>query len=61
MIDWIRVDCPYCGERFDTAFDTSAGDTVLVEDCAICCKPILLSVTLDAEGDAQVRAHRENE
>jgi hypothetical protein len=61
MIDWLRVDCPYCGESFESAFDTSAGDAELVEDCAVCCRPIVIHVSIDDDGDAAVRVRREND
>lgn len=35
---WIR--CPWCGERFETWLDPSAGSADYVEDCPVCCRPI---------------------
>ena len=35
-----HVDCPYCGEVFDTPVDTSAGSQHYIEDCPVCCRPI---------------------
>lgn len=61
MIDWLRIDCPYCGESFETAFDASAGDAELIEDCAVCCRPIVMRLTIDADGDVRVRTRSENE
>ncbi|HEY1890804.1 MAG TPA: CPXCG motif-containing cysteine-rich protein [Steroidobacteraceae bacterium] len=34
------VQCPYCGEPFETMVDFSSGSTSYIEDCAICCRPI---------------------
>jgi hypothetical protein len=50
MLDFVTLHCPYCGESYDGAVDTSAGDQVYTEDCAICCRPIVVSVRVDAEG-----------
>ncbi len=61
MIDFLRVDCPYCGEHFESAFDTSAGDCVMTEDCTVCCRPILMHLAVDDEGDAHVRCRREQD
>ena len=44
------VDCPYCGERFETPVDTSSGSAHYVEDCQICCQPIDFSLEVDHEG-----------
>jgi hypothetical protein len=35
-----RVRCPYCGERFETLVDLSAGPASYIEDCQVCCRPI---------------------
>ena len=47
------VECPYCGERFETPVDTSSGSARYVEDCQICCKPIDFSLEVDHEGELQ--------
>ena len=35
-----HVDCPYCGEPFETAVDRSDGSQHYIEDCPVCCRPI---------------------
>ena len=47
------VECPYCGESFETPVDTSAGSTRYVEDCQICCQPIEFSLEVDHVGVLQ--------
>jgi hypothetical protein len=44
------VECPYCGESFETSIDTSAGSARYVEDCQICCQPIEFSLDVDHAG-----------
>jgi hypothetical protein len=44
------VQCPYCGENFETQLDTSAGSARYVEDCQICCRPIEFSLEVDHAG-----------
>jgi Cysteine-rich CPXCG len=44
------VECPYCGERFETPVDTSSGSARYVEDCQICCQPIEFSLEVDHAG-----------
>jgi hypothetical protein len=46
----VRVQCPWCGECFDTVADTSAGSFQYIEDCQICCQPIELAGTVDEDG-----------
>ena len=44
------VECPYCGENFETPVDTSSGSTRYVEDCQVCCQPIEFSLEVDHAG-----------
>ena len=43
------VQCPYCGEAFETLLDLSGGSARDVEDCPICCRPIELQLELDEQ------------
>src|SRR5579863_2312394 len=47
----VSVDCPYCGEPFETLVDASAGSASYVEDCPVCCQPIEMSLIVDANGE----------
>lgn len=47
------VECPYCGESFETNVDASAGDQEYIEDCQVCCRPIVFRLTADADGNVQ--------
>lgn len=38
------IPCPWCGEVFSTSIDTSQGDYTAIEDCAVCCQPIALTI-----------------
>ncbi len=52
MLDSKIVQCPYCSEAFETMIDVSAGTTEYVEDCQVCCRPIVFRV--NADPDAQL-------
>ena len=47
------VQCPYCGESFETQVDASSGSARYVEDCQICCRPIEFSLEVDHAGVLQ--------
>ena len=47
------VECPYCGESFETPVDTSSGSARYVEDCQICCQPIEFNLEVDHAGVLQ--------
>jgi hypothetical protein len=45
-----QIQCPYCGEAFETLIDLSAGSATYIEDCQVCCQPIEFKVEVDAAG-----------
>jgi len=69
MLTDFDIICPYCGEIFNTLVDYSplidsdaSEDYTYVEDCQICCQPILLTPVIDQDGQLQnVIARQENE
>lgn len=50
MIEEPRVRCPHCGETITIVVDTTAGDQQYVEDCFVCCAPIVFTIAVDADG-----------
>ncbi len=44
------VQCPYCGEGFDTLVDLSSGAARYIEDCQVCCQPIQFDLEVDHDG-----------
>ena len=55
------ISCPYCGEAISVLLDDSLPEQSYVEDCQVCCRPIVLNVLVDADGDVTVQARGENE
>ena len=55
------LDCPYCGEPISVIVDHSLAKQEYVEDCQVCCRPMVLSVSVDPDGLAAVSARVENE
>lgn len=51
MLEPVTLNCPYCGESFETSVDTSGGSQAYVEDCAICCRPIEVRIRIDGAGE----------
>ena len=49
--------CPYCGEQNYTGIDPSAGTRQrLVEDCPVCCRPIVLTTVNQAGSTLELTA-----
>jgi Cysteine-rich CPXCG len=38
------ITCPHCGESFPLQIDTSQSEQTLIEDCTVCCRPIVLKI-----------------
>jgi hypothetical protein len=56
------VQCPYCGETFETEIDTSGGSQEYIEDCYVCCRPIVFRVEVDVDGELTgLEVQREND
>jgi len=41
-IESVDVLCPYCSAPLSLLIDCSEADQEYVEDCAVCCSPILI-------------------
>ena len=60
MKDEASYICDSCGEEIVIPVDVSEGaDQEYVEDCPVCCRPNLIHVELDGEGELRVWATRE--
>ncbi|MDH3527185.1 MAG: CPXCG motif-containing cysteine-rich protein [Gammaproteobacteria bacterium] len=46
MLEPASVDCPYCGESFETVVDCSGGSQDCIEDCPACCRPIEIHIEI---------------
>jgi len=45
-LETYELDCPWCGESLEILVDLSAGDQRYVEDCQVCCAPMLVEVDM---------------
>jgi hypothetical protein len=54
------VYCPYCGTQIELVIDCSVPFQEYIEDCELCCRPMVLAVSVDDEG-ISVDARDENE
>ena len=55
------VQCPYCWEWIDILVDCSLSSQQYVEDCQVCCQPILLTLQIASDGWIDADARPENE
>ena len=58
--DGARYVCPSCGEEIVVPVDPSGGEEQeYVEDCPVCCAPVVLAVRFDPDGEVSVVARAE--
>jgi len=55
------ISCPYCGELIEILIDCSDVKQEYIEDCQVCCRPILFTVNLSNSGELIISARNENE
>ncbi len=53
--------CPYCGEPILLLVDCSVEQQEYIEDCEVCCRPIVVETRVSEEGEPIVRLRAENE
>lgn len=44
IIDEIEINCPQCGEPFTIEVETTQPRLEMIEDCAVCCRPMILVI-----------------
>ncbi|MCS5562835.1 CPXCG motif-containing cysteine-rich protein [Marinobacter qingdaonensis] len=60
-LESVLIQCPYCWETLDVSVDPSVPEQEYVEDCQVCCRPILIHVSFDDDLTPHVDARAENE
>ncbi|MCX2983152.1 CPXCG motif-containing cysteine-rich protein [Halieaceae bacterium IMCC14734] len=55
------VACPYCGEQIEVLIDAQEAGQNYIEDCQVCCRPIVFVVAACADGSLAVSVHSEDE
>ena len=60
MDDLAFYYCDSCGEEIALSLDPSGGASQqFVEDCPVCCRPMVIHVDFDSAGQATITAERE--
>lgn len=55
------VGCPYCGEFITLLIDPSVPSQSYIEDCEVCCRPIVVSVSVLEEDVIAVEVRQEDD
>jgi hypothetical protein len=54
----INYFCPYCGGENESHIDASGDHYETIEDCTVCCRPILIRVECDCGQVQRVEIER---
>jgi len=58
----VTYGCAFCGEENEVTVDPSAGRRqTFTEDCTVCCRPNLITLALDDDGDVSIGVTQEDE
>ena len=58
----VSYSCAFCGEENDVFVDPSGGRRqTFTEDCVVCCRPNLITITVDEDGEIALEATQEYE
>jgi Cysteine-rich CPXCG len=55
------ITCPYCWQTFDVDIDLSVEEQRYVEDCFVCCRPIVIRYRSNLESVVELSVEREDE
>jgi len=56
-----EISCPYCGEVISILLDGSVEEQQYIEDCQVCCRPMVIVSSVSSQGDCHVEARHEND
>jgi hypothetical protein len=58
----VQYGCAFCGEDNEVFVDPSGGrQQTFTEDCTVCCRPNLITLTIDDDGDIAIEVSQEYE
>ena len=60
IVQTAMLQCPYCWELIEFTVDCSVTPQEYVEDCSVCCSPIIVTVDAADEDAVVVEARMEN-
>ena len=60
-LEEVEISCPACGEGISLLIDCCNLGQQYVEDCPVCCAPMVLTVQPEPDGDIRVEASREGD
>lgn len=57
----VRTECPYCWEPLTLLVEAGDFGVDYIEDCQVCCRPMIVTAVLDGDGEPAVTLRREDD
>lgn len=58
----MTYECAFCGEENEVLVDPSGGPRqTFTEDCTVCCRPNLITLSFDEDGEVALQVTQEYE
>jgi hypothetical protein len=58
----VTFHCAFCGEENEIVIDLGAGRRqTFTEDCSVCCRPNLITLAIEEDGDVRFEVTQEYE
>jgi hypothetical protein len=58
----VTYECAFCGEENEVLVDPGGGPRqTFTEDCAVCCRPNLIRLSIDEDGEVDLQVSQEYE
>ena len=61
LLEEVSIHCPYCAEPLDILIDGSIEQQEYIEDCQVCCRPMIIRLSICGNGEIRVEARHEDE
>lgn len=61
ILEETTIHCPYCGEPIAVLVNEEEVGQEYIEDCQVCCKPIIFHIETDMNGELSVFVRAEDE
>lgn len=57
----VLIQCPYCWESITVLVDPEEAGNEYIEDCQVCCRPIVFRIVGDEDGGVGVEVSSEDD
>ena len=56
----VMLQCPHCWEHVEKLADCSVAHETIVEDCSVCCGPMVINISMDEDEELGAEARMAN-